>query len=123
MAISEASSVTPDTVTGSAYELMDSMSIPPGAGTYLLVWSGSISHSALTSSVNVAVHVAGSPLTHTEREFTNEASLETPNPTYPVGIACKVEPTAGQAVAIYWKTSAATATVYERNLVLIPVAS
>ena len=104
----------------STYALLDDMQIiNPGAGDYLLVYSGTMDGGS-NRTADYAVFVGGSILQHTERTIEQESSIS--NTDQPHMIACKVSPTAGQDVEIRWKTTQLMFT-HERTLNLVKVAS
>jgi hypothetical protein len=110
-------SATANTTTASTtYALVDSMTITPGAGDYLVWFSGTLSNS-VAGTQHVSLFLDGSQITHSEREITTEGSI----PTTPFVVATHAYisgVTAGQAINVQWKTSAGTATMLERTLVV-----
>ena len=124
--VTEATATVDTTTSSGSYTQMDSMAIPtPGAGNYLLVFSSSVLRAADGSGpvIDVAVHVNDSisGYEHTERTYRMEGSLD--QVAYPVLIAAKVSPTAGQDVEVWWRNSGDTNTITarERTLTLIKV--
>lgn len=122
MTILEASATGSDTTTNTSYELMDSMTLTPGAGDFIAVFSGSVELNTADLYIYVAIAVNGTEIAHTEREFYNESSL---NPSANIiATHAHISPGAAQDVEVYWKVSgSSTATVYERTLNLFPVDS
>ncbi len=110
-------SATLDTTTTSASDvLVDSMTITPGAGDYHIWFSGSVESSA-TSYQYVSLYVNGVQLGHTEREIRTESSI--PATSFPVAAHARVTGVgAGQAIEVRWRTTAGTATMHERTLVV-----
>jgi len=117
---------TADTSTTSGTDVqLDSMTLTPGAGTYLLVFSTSAFTTSASGNPLFAfnVYVNGTIVAHTERMFTEEGSIaDTP---YVVIIAATVSPGAGEVVEIKWRRDASTETLrtHERTLTLMKVAS
>ena len=119
-AILEASSTAATTTTITTDVVMTGMTLTPGAGDYLVVFSTSVK-TAAAATVFVSIYVNGAPQAHTERRHFQEGSIagfEEPLMTY-----AHVSVGAGQAVEIRWRTSASTATALARTLNLFPVAA
>ena len=97
------------------------MSITPGAGDYLVWFSGSIESSA-AGVQNVSLYVNGAQIAHTERQITTEASI--PATSFPVALHAKLTGvSAGQAIDVRWRTSAGTATMHQRTLAVVPMSA
>jgi hypothetical protein len=112
----EASATADTTTTSTSDVLVDSMTITPGAGDYHIWFSGSV-EAAATSLQNVSLYVNGVQLAHTERQIYTEASI--PATSFPVATHARVTGVgAGQAIEVRWRTSASTATMHERTLVV-----
>ena len=112
---------TADTTTVSGtYELVSGMTITPGAGDYLVWFSGSLESTAGGSTQNVSLFVDGGQITHTEREILTEGSIPD-TPFTAVTHAFLPGVTAGQAINVRWRTSGGTATMHQRTLVLTKV--
>lgn len=104
-------SATPALLTGMQFS-------SPGASDYLAVFSCSC-EGASGDTVNMAIYVGGTEVAHTERRLFMESSI--PNTSYPLMIAAKVSPTAGQNVEVYWWRSTGTGTItcHERTFTLL----
>ena len=107
------------TVLGS-YEVVSGMTITPGAGDYLVWFSGSLESTAGGSTQNISLFVDGSQITHTEREILTEGSIPD-TPFNAVTHAFLPGVTAGQAINVRWRTSGGTATMHERTLTVTRV--
>src|SRR3989344_6060340 len=119
-AILEASSTAATTTTSTTDVVMTGMTLTPGAGDYLVVFSTSVK-TAAAATVFVSIYVNGVQQAHTERQHFQEGSIagfEEPLMTY-----AHVSVLAGQVVDIRWRTSASTATAQARTLNLFPVAA
>ena len=87
-----------------------------------MVWfSTSIDHSVTNQTTWVSLYVNGVQVAHTEREFRRGGSAGDVAgglsfSAYITGVL------AGQAVEVQWRTTAATASAYERTLNLMKVA-
>jgi hypothetical protein len=122
MAILEASATLDDTIASATYTLLDSMTLIPGAGDYLVVFSTDVEHSDFDEYIRVCLFVNGVQQAHTEREFYAEASII--NMSYPIAISAYISVGAGEAVEVKWlRTNAGTATAHKRTLNLFPVNS
>src|SRR3989344_1573515 len=116
----EASATAATTTTSTTDVVMTGMTLTPGAGDYLVVFSTSVK-TAAAATVFVSIYVNGAPQAHTERRHFQEGSIagfEEPLMTY-----AHVSVLAGQVVDIRWRTSASTATALARTLNLFPVAA
>jgi hypothetical protein len=116
-------SATADTTTTSATDvLVNSMTITPGAGDYHIWFSGSVSCSASDSTQNVSLYVNGIQVAHTERQIFSEGSIV--GSSFPVATHAYVAGVgASQAIEVRWRTTAATATMHERTLVVEKVST
>jgi hypothetical protein len=122
--ISEAIATTDTTTTSSTYTALDSMSITPGAGDYIVWFSGSVGNNVSTNqTMHVSLFVNGSQVTHTEREILHEESLGGGS-SFPVASHAYISGVgAGEAIDVRWKTTGGTATMHERTLVVKAVDS
>jgi hypothetical protein len=112
----EQSATTDDTTTSGTDVLVNGMTITPGAGDYYIWFSGSVESSA-TSYQYVSLYVNGSQLPHTERQIYTEGSIA--NTSFPVAThARRLNVLDGQAIEVRWRTTAGTATMHERTLVV-----
>ena len=122
-AILEASATATTTTTSTTDVLMTGMTLTPGAGDYLAVFSTSVKNDGVVqSNIFASIYVNGVQQAHTERRVLQEASIfgtEQPLMTY-----AHITVGAGQAVEIKWRTDVAnTVTADARTLNLFPVAS
>ncbi|MHC4072682.1 MAG: hypothetical protein ACYTGS_11740, partial [Planctomycetota bacterium] len=119
----EESATASDTLSvADTYTQIDSMSIIPGAGDYLVWFSGTLKCNSAGSTQHVSLFVDTSQigLEHTEREITTETSIA--NTPFVVATHAYIQNlTAGQAINVRWKTTAITATMLERTLVVTKV--
>jgi hypothetical protein len=121
VAISEALASADDLLDQSTDTQLDSMTLTPGAGEYLLIFSASMlgPASAGGEQVTMSVYVNGTRLGHTERELTWDSSED--NKDHICFIACEVNPGASQVVEIkYKKTGSGAINCKNRGLVLLP---
>jgi hypothetical protein len=108
------------TTTSGSYVLMDSMSLTPGAGDYLAVFSTSVRTSS-EGHVRISLFVNGVQQTHTEREQFQEASIAPA--AYPIATHGSITVGAGETVEVRWLVTAGTGTANQRTLNLFPVDS
>lgn len=109
---------TADTTTISATDgLVSGMTLTPGAGDYLVWFSGSIEGTASNSTQNVSIYQNGSKVNHSEREIHTENSIL--STSFPVATHAHITSLgASQPIEIRWRTTAATATMHQRTLVV-----
>ena len=116
----QASETTNDTTASASDVLVSGMTITPGAGDYHVWFSGSVEGTATNSTQFVSLYVNGAQLPHTEREVLTEGSIL--NTSFPVATHALVTGVlAGQAIEVRWRTTAPTATMHERTLVVTPI--
>lgn len=122
-ATSEVSSATDTTTTSVTYTQMDTMTVTPGAGDYMVTFSTSIQKSTGASIQSVSLFVGGVQVTHTERLLDSEGSYDSGDIyVLPVVINAYIASVgASDAIEVKWKTDAGTATAHERTLTVQPV--
>jgi len=116
---SSATATGTTTTTSSSDGLMNSMTLTPGAGTYLAMFSSSISHSN-PDSIYVSLYGNSVQVAASERRVTN-ADLKLSGSVFPVATQAMITVAAAQAIEVKWRTPGATATAYQRTLTLIKV--
>ena len=113
-----------DTTTASTTDvLMTGMSIVPGAGTYLAIFSTTVTNDTADAVVHVTLYraglaVAASNRTATPRTQTSTALLNS-SQDIPITTNAVVTVDAIQAVQARWRVTAGTGTAHERTLSLI----
>jgi len=111
---------TADTTTTSTTDtLTNSMTITPAAGTYAVWYTGSVDHGSNSESIWTAIYAAGSKVAASEREWTRGTSQGDVTNTFTS--TAKVTVNGSQAIEGKWRTSAGTATMHERSLMIIKV--
>ena len=107
---------TGDVSTTSGSDVVVSgMTLTPGAGDYLVWFSGSVEASGSNTTQNVSIYVNGVKAAHTEREVFTEGSI--PDTSFPVATQLYVTGVgAGETIDVRWRTSGGTATMHERTL-------
>jgi len=124
VAISEVSQTADDTTSSNTYvDFATDMTVTPGAGDFLVIFSTSISMAASGDQHSViALAKAGTVIAHTEREMFHEGSIDhTTHPYFHVTHA-HVSLSAGQAINVKWHTTGGLEiTARERTLVVFPI--
>jgi len=125
MTISVVNASADQTLDQTTNTLVNSMTITPGAGDYLAVFTGYFENGATAKTYEFSVFVGGSIVQHTERRIDIEGSIAAASVFTVVTVAAQVTPTAGQAVEVrYRRTTGTTAsTMKRRTLTLFPKAS
>jgi hypothetical protein len=115
--LAEATATT--TSTSASDVLVDSMTLTPAAGNYLVWFNGSCAHTSNGDQIFLSIYAGGLKEAASERHigFFRAASTE-------LGFACaaKVTVNGAQAIEGRWRTTAATASMYERTLTILKVA-
>jgi hypothetical protein len=118
----QVSATANDTTTSASDVLVASMTITPGAGNYRVWFSSSFEGSSSGSREYVSLYVNGVQLAHTEREIFQESSI--PGTSFNVATHAYITGVqASQAIEVRWRTTAGTATMHERTLVVESVPS
>lgn len=105
--------------TGSTSDVVaTSMTLTPGAGTYMVIFSALVYNSAAANTTTISAYANGVQVANSERG-TGAASA-----TYraAASLTCVVTVAAGQAIDIRWRVSAGTGSMGNRSLALIKVA-
>ena len=111
---------TATTTTGSATDsLVDSMTVTPAAGIYLITFRGSVDHSINGSDITMSLYNDGSRNDASEcfvRRGTSQGDVA-------LSFCCEARFTVNgsQAIEGKWKTSGTTASMYARSLSYIKV--
>ena len=95
------------------------MTVTPAAGTYLVSFEGSVSHSSSNADMHMSIYSAGSQVAASEREAKRGAGQG--DVTIPFKCSAKVTVNGSQAIEGMWRTSTSTATMYERQLTILKV--
>jgi hypothetical protein len=105
------------TTASAADVLMTGMTITPGAGTYLVIFSGDVWHNLNAAGIFTNIYAAGALQAGTERHYIRPTALTESS----FCCTCKVTVLAGQAIEGRWRTTAATANNDHRMLVVMRV--
>ena len=118
--VTQATATTLATETNTADTLINSMTVTPGAGDYLIWFSGSNANTVAPSKNHVSLYVNGSQVTHTEREIDQEESLG--NTFFPVALHARVPAVgAGQPIEVRWRVDVGTANMNARTLTVYKI--
>ena len=113
----QTATATADSTTGSGVDvLMAGMSITPGAGTYLAIFTGSLDHGTNNASIEVSIYANAVQDADSERRFTRGTVAGNVTAGFPSVAIVTVA--GGQSIEGRWRTSGGTATVHERSLIL-----
>jgi len=109
------------TTTSATAVALASMSITPGAGTYLVIFITSLLSSTNNAIITTSIFANNALVPDTEINCIPRDSNNSINrvPIMNTGI---VTVAGGQAIDIRWRTSAGTATAYNRKLQLVRIA-
>ena len=115
----EQSAIADDTIASATYATLDSMSVTPVSGNYLLVFTTS-GLGPPGSELGFRVVVGGTVVPHSIRSTFQETSAA--DDEVPILIAVAINPNGSQLVEIQWAriTGSGTITVHERTMNLIP---
>lgn len=112
--VSQATATASTTTTSTSYVLVNSMTLTPGTGNYMVMFTSSWKNSG-AQNLFASIYVGGVQVTHTERMTRMESStvdteLSVAAHAYVTGVG------AADAIEIRWKTTGGTATMLERTL-------
>ena len=113
--VNQVSGTTDTTTTSAADVAVSGMSITPGAGDYIVWFSGSVEGDAGGSDQFVSIYLNGAQVQHTERQIHTESSI--PDTSFPVAAHAYLAGVgAGHTIEVRWRTTGGTATMHERTL-------
>lgn len=106
------SSAVAASTTSTTDVLLDSMTLTPGSGTYLIFASAQVGHS-LNGVTSLSIYVGGVLVAASTRDFTRSI-----NSTGQISLLCSAAVGAAQAVEIRYKSSSATQAALANNRAL-----
>lgn len=120
MTIESAKVGTSTTLDQGSWTQVNGMTLTPGAGNFLAIFTMEIEYDASPAgdTLDVAVYVDGVQQAHTVRQITDNSSL--PSMNTGVSTSCYVQPGAGEVVEIKYLISGGSITGWGRELVLLP---
>lgn len=118
IAVSQASATADTTITSTSPTAINSMTVTPGAGSYVAMFSASAKTQAGGDTMEYAIYSNGSKVAHSERTKDADDINTLHSQAYITGLG------AGEAIDVRgWNTAAGkTTTIYERSLILVKVA-
>jgi hypothetical protein len=120
-ASSEATATGTITTTSASDVQMTTMTLTPGAGTYLVLFSTSLSHSNAAGETYVSIYANTSKVAASERRLTY-TDLKQIGLIVPLATQAVVTVAAAQVIEVKWRTSTSTATAYQRAMTLLKIA-
>lgn len=93
------------------------MTLTPAAGNYMVWFSSHVQSTAAGDTVYTAIHVAGTIVQASECEV----DMATSNEALAILSNALVTVNGSQAIAAYWKRATATASMFERTLLILKV--
>jgi hypothetical protein len=118
LASSEVTVATSTTTTSTTDTLLGSMTLTPGAGTYLALFSASVASSSSSGYVYASLYKNGAQVSGSERQSKNVSSSSL---YFPIAMQAIVTVADAQAIEVRWRTSAPTATCMSRTLTLVKI--
>jgi hypothetical protein len=120
---SEVSATSNDTTTSSSDAVLNSMTITPIAGTYLVIFSSWVSQSTANTTVTFSIYVDSTQKADSVRTAIpfGGAILGLSTQDIPVAINGVVTVDGTQAISIKWKTSGGTATAHQRTMNILRI--
>ena len=124
--ITQATATATTTTTSATDTQINSMTLTPGAGNYLILFGTSIQNTDVNGSTqNASIYVNGVQLAHSERQIYTESSFDTGSiislpvmaHAYVLGVGTS------DVIEVKWRTSGGTETAYARTLTLIKTSS
>jgi len=105
------------TTTSTTDVAVTSMTLTPGAGTYIVTFSSDWSNASGNANMFASVFANGTKVTNSERQYSrgNQTLRAT------ITLVCVATVAAGQAIDVRWRVSAGTGTMGNRSLTLLKV--
>lgn len=120
---SSATATASTTSTSATDVLINSMTLTPASGTYLAIFSTSLTNTGTDGSVTVSIYSGGAANTHTERvcspQFSSGGLGGSPSLSFPVETHVIVTVNGSQAIEARWRRSAGTMGCTNRTLTII----
>ena len=109
------------TTSSGSFVVINSMTITPAAGTWMVMFSTSGSGNQQNANMDIAIYKNGTIVADTLRKqgyFSSQANADTKRNIYTQSI---VTTNGSEAIDVRYKVSAGTFTIHERNLILVRV--
>jgi hypothetical protein len=117
---SEATATGTITTTSASDTQMTTMTLTPGAGTYLVMFSTSLSHSNSSGETYVSIYANTAQVAASERRLTYTDTKQL-GLIAPLATQAVVTVAAAQVIEVKWRTSTSTATAYQRTMTLLKI--
>jgi len=117
----EVSATADDTITSTTYVVINSMTVTPASGTYIVMFSSSANASATGADINYAIHKAAVIVAQSERNLDFNGGAATNGFDTALHTQAIVTVDGTQAIDVRGKTSTGNFVVHERNIILIKV--
>lgn len=112
--INQATSVVDAMTSSLADVLLTGMTITPGAGDYLIFFTGSVENTGLGNAVIISIYSNGNQIAASEIRSESFSNMDNPIET----IAYLTNLGAGQAIEVKWRVSNGTGTCHQRTLIV-----
>lgn len=122
----EAQAITNTTTTNTNFGVLNSMTITPIQGVYLVLFSSSCTNSANGQDNYFSIFSDGIQVTQSERKLTPYINgIVVGNAPLDLSVACMglVSVNGFQAIDIRWRVTGGTGTCYQRSMAIIKFAS
>lgn len=123
IANSKVSNTDDVTTMSTSYVLLDDMTITPGAGEYLALFSAFGYGDTNDQKIEYALHIDTVVISHTERSQGAASNSATNDERNSLHTQDKVTLAAGEAINVRFKTTVGTAHVVNRSLILLKLKS
>lgn len=115
----EATAIANTTTTSTTDVLTNAMTLTPPAGTYMVLFSGSVTNTAGSAQVSTSIYSGGVQVASSERVYQNVIfGADTDAPFCCVAI---VTVNGAQAIEGRWRVSGGTGTMFQRSLQIFEV--
>lgn len=120
----EIASTTTSTIASATAAQLGSMTETPVSGTYLVIYSTTLTSNSSTGVITISIHSAGTQIASTVRtvqpEFGTVLGATTALP-FPVTLNCITTVNGSQAIQVFWSMSNGTATATNGNFDLVKI--
>ena len=117
-----ATATTSTSTTSSTYQVINSMTLTPASGTYLVTFSSSADGSSGMGQYDYSIFLGGTEQTHSTRNLLYTAGTHVAGARLTMHSQAIVTANGSQAIDVRFKASSGTFNVYARNMYLIKLA-
>lgn len=122
---SQATATANTTTTSTTDVLINTMTLTPASGTYMVWFTTSIDSNTNNSTVSVSIYAAGAQVAasevHSQPQFQGGLTPSL-NVTIPYTAIARIAVNGSQAIEARWRISSGTATAHQRTLMVLKVA-